>query len=271
MLRQRISLRRIRRLILRFGDLWSTLLVTLVTTIFSLFVTFTANAMLSLPPELVRYTFVLAALIPMIVSPPLAWLVLRLMFEAEEARNAAERLAVTDPLTHVFNRRHFFDAGEHVFARSHGGQQALSVLLLDIDYFKRVNDQHGHAVGDMVLQAVAQICTDHVGERELLARLGGEEFAILLPETEQEGAVEVAERLRHSVEALCVPAAGSAHIKPTVSIGVASVTSVIRSLDGLLANADLAMYAAKSGGRNRVTAYSLERVGDLDFQQGSQH
>ena len=271
MLRQRISLRQIRRMVLRLGGLWSTLLVTLVTTTFSLSVTCAANAMLLPPPELVRYTFALAALIPLMVSPPLAWLVLRLMFEAEAARNAAERLAVTDPLTEVFNRRHFFEVGERVFARSHGDKQALSVLLLDIDDFKRVNDRHGHAAGDVVLQAVARVCTDHVGERELLARLGGEEFAMLLPETEQVGAVRVAERLRHSVEALCLQVGESVRINPTVSIGVASVTSAIRSLDSLLANADLAMYAAKAGGRNRVIAYPPERAGDLDSQHGPQH
>ena len=197
-------------------------------------------------------SLLMSAGIPALISPPVTWLTMRLLLETEAARRVAERIAVTDPLTSTFNRRHFFVVGERRFIQSKHLQQQLAVLLLDVDDFKAVNDQHGHAVGDRVLVDVAQACMACMRESDLLARYGGEEFVALLPATDWAHALQVAERVRSSVGNLRIIVDNAAPIRPTVSIGVAVLANASVSFDSLLAQADVAMYSAKRGGKNRV-------------------
>ena len=192
--------------------------------------------------------------IPALIAPPITWLAMRLLLETEAARRVAERMAVTDPLTSTFNRRHFFVVGERRFTQSKHLQQQLAVLLLDVDDFKAVNDQHGHAVGDRVLVDVAQACMACMRESDLLARFGGEEFVALLPATDLVHALQLAERVCAGVAGLQVVVDGGAPIRPTVSIGVAMLATASVSFDSLLAQADVAMYSAKRSGKNRVAA-----------------
>lgn len=255
-----LRMRRVRSLVYRLGAVRFTALITLFAVGASLAITLIVDALFPPPPQMVAFTLGLTVLIPLLVAPVVAWFIVRLMFEAEHARRVAERLAVTDPLTRAFNRRHFFEVGERTLAQAHGQREALSVLLLDIDNFKAVNDRHGHAVGDRVLTQVAQACTDEMREHDLLARFGGEEFAVLLPATGLVEAASVAERLRLAVELLAVTGADDAAVRPTVSIGVAtSRLGHAPTLDALLATADQAMYAAKRGGRNRVITEAAAR------------
>ena len=246
------SLRRMRKWLLRLGAFKSALCLALFAAGASLAIALAMNLVFKPPHSLVWFTLTLSVGIPLIVAPLPGWYVVRLMFEAEDARRAAERMAVTDPLTLAYNRRHFFHVGERELQRSHATDGLLSVLLLDVDNFKTVNDQHGHAVGDRVLKQVALACANGVRDNDLLARFGGEEFVALLPATGLLEAAGVAERLRCAVESLAIAGEGDAVIRPTVSIGVASVTLSASSLDSLLASADRAMYMAKRSGRNRV-------------------
>ena len=121
--------------------------------------------------------------------------------------------------------------------------------MLDIDYFKSINDSYGHEAGDMALQAFATLCRTLVREPDIVGRLGGEEFALLLPETDQAGAFVLAERLREAVAAIRL---GDLPVGITVSIGVAEVWGGELTVDAALARADCALYAAKRTGRNRV-------------------
>ena len=184
------------------------------------------------------------------------WLAMRLLVEAEEARRTAESMAVTDALTVAFNRRHFFIAGERRFAHARRLHEPASVLLLDVDDFKAVNDLHGHALGDRVLIAVGQACMARMRESDLLARYGGEEFVALLPATTRTHALQVAERIRAAVAGLQFSTDAGGSVRPTVSVGVAMLTTESSTepsiFDGLLAQADSAMYRAKCGGKNRV-------------------
>jgi diguanylate cyclase (GGDEF)-like protein len=123
----------------------------------------------------------------------------------------------------------------------------LALLALDVDHFKRINDQGGHQLGDTVLREVAQCCRDALRETDLAARIGGEEFALLLPGSDLEQAQQLAERLRRAIAELQLPAT------VTVSIGCAELTLAMASIDALLARADEALYAAKDAGRNRVS------------------
>lgn len=165
-----------------------------------------------------------------------------------------ERLAQTDPLTGLANRRHFTTLAEQELSRAlrYGG--SLSVLMMDLDHFKRVNDTYGHKAGDAVLKRFAELVRAELREVDVVGRVGGEEFAVLLPETDAEHAREVAERLRCSVAAGEAEAGGGRMLRFTVSIGVASLGEKRRDLDALLTSADRALYRAKSGGRNAVCA-----------------
>ena len=160
-------------------------------------------------------------------------------------------LAITDELTGLFNRRHFFDLGAREFERAQRYRRPLTAIMLDIDHFKQVNDTYGHATGDQVLQAVARRCRQAIREIDILGRYGGDEFAVLLPETGLDEGYLVAERLRLEVAKDPFPANQNAlHI--TISLGVARVSAKVPDLETLLEHADAALYAAKQSGRNRA-------------------
>lgn len=164
-----------------------------------------------------------------------------------------ERAATTDPLTGLYNRRYFIETAERELARARRYSKPLSVLMLDIDHFKRINDTYGHPVGDEVLKLLARQAAPQLRKLDVLARLGGEEFAVLLSETGGDGAALLAERLRKSLSELTVRAMG-ATLKFTVSIGCAEVMVNSQGEDILsaLERADEALYRAKESGRNRV-------------------
>lgn len=170
-----------------------------------------------------------------------------------ELEEELRRHATTDFLTGIANRRHFIDVAEREFARAKRYGHPLSVLMLDIDRFKRINDTYGHPVGDKVVQAMADLCRRSLREIDHLGRMGGEEFAILLPETEAAVALQVAERLREMVEGAAVDVGGLAHpIRFTTSVGLASLETVDQGFDQMLMQADRALYKAKQDGRNCV-------------------
>ncbi|KAA5606159.1 diguanylate cyclase [Roseospira marina] len=168
-----------------------------------------------------------------------------------EANAALERLAGEDPLTGSINRRRFMDAAGSELTRATRHRRPVSVALFDIDHFKAINDTRGHAAGDAALVALARLCREAVRASDLVARLGGEEFVVLLPETTLLHAVETAERLRAAIARLCVEHQGDT-FSVTASVGVAQWAAPDESLDDLLRRSDDAMYRAKAGGRNRV-------------------
>ncbi|MGR8935732.1 MAG: diguanylate cyclase [Gammaproteobacteria bacterium] len=163
-----------------------------------------------------------------------------------------EKQARTDFLTGVGNRRYFREQAEAELKRALRYGSPLSVLMLDIDFFKKINDRHGHQTGDSVLQKLADICRAMLRDVDLIGRLGGEEFAILLPETEKQQAAGVAERLRQAIANTDAALAAGLPVRFTVSIGVASLAAKETHLDELLNQADQALYEAKASGRNKV-------------------
>ncbi|WP_284946044.1 GGDEF domain-containing protein [Acidisoma cladoniae] len=160
-------------------------------------------------------------------------------------------LATIDPLTGALNRRSFFERGASILEQAKRHQQPLSLLMIDADRFKLINDQHGHATGDTVLQALAKALREGTRGSDLVGRLGGEEFAVLLADADAVSARQTAERLRAAVAALRLGRDGAA-IHFTISIGLASVAPADTGLDIPLARADAALYIAKESGRDRV-------------------
>ncbi len=172
-------------------------------------------------------------------------------------------LANTDSLTKVLNRRHFMNLAEAEFERSRRYGNILSVILLDLDHFKRVNDNYGHATGDRVLRALVGICHSTLRTIDMVARYGGEEFVILLPETEMEGARLTAERLRQRIEAATMTTENG-DLLITASFGVACLDQEqLVSVEKLLDHADQALYRAKSAGRNRVVVWQDQATSAL--------
>lgn len=170
--------------------------------------------------------------------------------ERKKSEERLRELATTDSLTGLVNRRCFLEEAEREFRRAKRYGAALSLLMLDVDHFKEVNDTYGHEVGDHVLQSLAQTGLKVLRNVDIMGRMGGEEFAVLLPETGIDEAQGAAERLRASVEQTPVKVRGSVEVSCTVSIGVAQALED-ETLDDLLRRADAAMYLAKDKGRNR--------------------
>jgi diguanylate cyclase (GGDEF)-like protein len=177
----------------------------------------------------------------------------------EDAENAYHEaiynLVIRDGLTNVFNRRRFQEELDREFQRARRYGRPLSLVLLDVDHFKRINDTYGHVSGDTVLRALAHALESLLRPEQLLARVGGEEFVVLCPETPREGAGVLAERLRALVEGLDVSSRGC-QIAITCSFGVAELESAMRSSEELYAAADHTLYMAKSAGRNRVVIFN---------------
>jgi diguanylate cyclase (GGDEF)-like protein len=168
------------------------------------------------------------------------------------------KLATTDSLTGASNRRHFMEVSQGEFARAKRYGRPLCFLMLDVDHFKAVNDIHGHAAGDAVLRAICENIKGTMRHSDILGRLGGEEFAILLIETPLPGALEFAERLRRKIEAMAIRHGDEENdIRVTVSMGLAAVLKDTESLDSALNLADSLMYRAKQSGRNRIVSEAV--------------
>lgn len=165
-----------------------------------------------------------------------------------------QKLSSTDRLTGLYNRGHWEEALKLEYARHARYGHATSLIMFDIDHFKRVNDTYGHQVGDQVIQRVADVLRELVRDADIAGRYGGEEFAVLLPDTDKAGGAMLAERLRKVVEEQTVESeAGS--VRFTISLGVADLGYPTDDYKQLIEWADQALYASKRGGRNRVTVY----------------
>jgi len=178
-------------------------------------------------------------------------LVLRDISERKHAEEELRRLATTDSLTELFNRRHFLELAQREVVRANRYKRPLSLMMMDIDHFKKVNDSYGHDAGDRVLVHLARIGLEQIRDVDIFGRIGGEEFAILLPDTDLASGGEAAERLRREVAGTVVEVNGQ-QVRITISIGVSTLTESIQDLDALMISADRALYSAKWKGRNKV-------------------
>lgn len=171
--------------------------------------------------------------------------------ELEAANHHLQQLTRTDPMTGIANRRHFIEQADTEIQRARRTKCPLSLLMVDLDNFKLINDKYGHATGDEVLCNFADTTTNCLRSIDLLARIGGEEFAILLPDTAAEGAREAAQRILASIRQQFIPH-GDTQIRYSISIGVATLQKEDAIYESILNRADLALYRAKEMGRNRA-------------------
>jgi diguanylate cyclase (GGDEF)-like protein len=190
------------------------------------------------------------------IAPVILVAYITTMFSADirYGLNRAKLLSETDELTGLYNMRGFVVIASRLFAQAQRYERAASILMVDSDSLKQVNDRFGHDAGNRMLQHVVKAMQGHLRATDVPARYGGDEFVVMLPDTPARGAQEVAERIRHAVDnAPFVTEAG--RVACTVSIGIASFPQDGRTLEALLARADRALYEAKEGGRNRVSQF----------------
>ncbi len=200
--------------------------------------------------------FVISATILKMGKPPHQYfsVIARDISENKKTEEELLRLAATDPLTGAFNRREFTAIAEREALRANRYHHALSVMMLDLDHFKKLNDSYGHAAGDKALQRFTTICCNTLRNVDIFGRWGGEEFVALLPETDTHGAAIIAERLRKIISEN-VLIFNEHKLTFTVSIGVAQFKEGESSIDAPLARADSAVYDAKKAGRNQISVY----------------
>ncbi|OGI37094.1 MAG: hypothetical protein A2V91_07055 [Candidatus Muproteobacteria bacterium RBG_16_64_10] len=189
------------------------------------------------------------------------WLVGRVGQQLERNERRLEELATHDGLTGLYNHRTFYRLLEDELARAKRFNRPVSLLLLDIDHFKRVNDTHGHLAGDAVLKGLSALLSRQSRAIDRVCRYGGEEITIILPETGADAAANIAERLRAAAEKETFDIGDGRTVGITVSIGVATYPQQVDALEKLVTAADTAMYVAKQGGRNRVERYAPSMKG----------
>ena len=188
----------------------------------------------------------------------LAYVAMVIAREQRRARDAAIRLSTVDPLTGLFNRTFFFAAIEREIARSARSGRGFCLLMMDLDELKAINDKSGHFMGDRVLRGVGDVIRDGVRKIDIAARYGGDEFVVLLPETDPTGAYVLAEKIRIGVAELALP---GTDVRTSLSAGVVAYPDDGKNPDELMISADRAMYASKRGGKNRVMGLPVVTAG----------
>ena len=218
---------------------------------------FWCSAMITVLPDAAATPAQVGGAIPAADDETTYCLVLRDITDKRAAAEEHRKATTCDHLTGIANRRTFFESAELEFERWKRAPRPLSLLYLDIDHFKMVNDNHGHPAGDAVLRHVATTISELFRQVDVVARVGGEEFAVLLPSTALPDALAVAELLRAAVARQTIDVNGVS-IRVTLSVGVASMAADVTGIDALIKRADTALYAAKGAGRNRVECWSPE-------------
>ena len=185
---------------------------------------------------------------------------IKILEDVRSRQDELKKQAATDPLTRLYNRRYFMAEAGYLLEKAKSTGEPLSVIAVDVDFFKAVNDTHGHSIGDQVLTKISAIFKKHSRSRDLVARFGGEEFVLLLPDADLAEARRCAERIREAVAGETVVVEGGEVIQVTVSLGIAEVNALVESVECAVDRADKALYKAKEQGRNRVCCYQSDAL-----------
>lgn len=239
----------IRQFLLKQGVGKGIVWLTLGSVLISVLITFLISSCFGNSPGIQGYGIAVA--VPAVIASLASYINLSLYFELEQSRVEIRDLAIMDDLTQIFNRRYFFEQAVRELERSRRSGSPLAIILFDIDDFKLINDNHGHLVGDRVLQEICKKCQDVVRPYDVFARFGGEEFVFLLPDTDGSRATIFAERLRQLIAGQIVTYHQTS-MQITISVGVAVFNPKRDTLDDLISRADSALYKAKDFGKNRL-------------------
>jgi diguanylate cyclase (GGDEF)-like protein len=240
-------------LIIKHGRVKAVIFNTIVGIIISL--SFTKLLFYVVGEEVQFWGMVIAFVFPSVIGPLFSWRLIGLILRIHQLESEMRKLATYDSLTSVMSRSAFLEQSEsvyHVIKRNHS---SLGLIYMDIDDFKKINDTYGHAAGDAVLKSFGLILKKYSRESDLVGRLGGEEFAIALPDTDLPGAVHLAEKIREAAKEVSIDYSGKT-ISYTISAGVSAADARNQvDLDALISQADSALYRAKNSGKDRVVEY----------------
>lgn len=245
-----------KRLVLKWGTKKTVFVITVSSIFISVIVAFLAIwglQQLEIKLPTVLATMLIAIVVPLLVAPIVSTPLVGLIFQISQLETEMRVLATYDGLTKLLNRRVFLERAEYAFNIAKREKQNFSILVVDLDFFKRINDQYGHAVGDVVLATFGHLVRKISRDSDIAGRVGGEEFTFFLPNTTAAEAEYFAERLHAAVKESSVNHEGT-QICYTVSVGLASFTgNNTSSLDSLLQFTDSALYEAKKSGRNQTS------------------
>jgi len=236
------------RLLRKVGIHWLTWIITWLSVLISVAITAAAYAVFGLPPS--KLGLSIAVLAPATIAPAFNYITLSLLMRLDQKEQLLRELSTLDELTQAYNRRHILELAEHERNRALRLKHPLSIAILDVDFFKKINDTYGHPGGDVVLKTIASTCLHNSREIDHFARYGGEEFMYILPEADAHTSLQFAERIRKLLGQSKVVYQDKT-IGFTVSIGVATLAGN-ESLDALLLRADQALYKAKNKGKNQT-------------------
>ncbi len=245
-----------KKLILKLGLPLSVLAITVIAIIVSLITTFISMRLAENPTVVMPfYAYVVATIVPIIVSPIVATSLVKLLFQTLELETKLRELAITDYLTQLLNRREWMrETSRHIHLAKRNSSN-FAILMLDLDNFKSINDTYGHMTGDKVLIAFTQAIQSKCRTSDILARFGGEEFIILLPDASEQQALQFAERIQQQTRSLKINIDENI-ITITTSIGISIYDpDKPAKLDTLISQADKALYQAKEQGKNRTIAF----------------
>lgn len=240
-------------LLKRFGILNLTILYTLFSITLSVLVSYLISA--AIGAEFTRKGIIIAVIVPSIVTPIFAYSQFRLVLNLKNAEDRLRQQTITDELTQVYNRRFFFQLIEKTQQQTDNFGASTSILILDLDNFKLLNDQFGHLTGDKALQTVARTCEKVIRVTDKIARFGGDEFVIFFPNASQHQVGQIAKRLHNALNEVHIPGTPpDFHL--AVSIGTATFPTKSITLEALIGRADQALYQAKHQGGNLVVVGS---------------
>jgi len=250
----------IRHFMLRLGRTKLNVLISLVSLVISVLVTVVVMDSLELDETAWNIGLKVSVIIPLIVAPICGYFGFGLLFRLDKAEKQMRRLACLDELTGISNRRFFYENANTELLQAARYKYPVTILLVDADHFKRVNDEHGHQAGDDVLKSLGNILSETVRESDLVGRYGGEEFVCLMTHTTASESRPVAQRLLQQLRSgPFVTRVGDIHM--TLSIGIADTIDVgSYDIDTLIASADQALYRAKAQGRDRMVFHTLEEA-----------
>ena len=248
------------KLLAKIGRFNTVSIITLVAAVASVTVTAIAVSILDNSGSNLEFETALlfAASVPLVVTPPISWYLVSLMLRIYDSEKEMRRLASYDSLTGLLSRHAFFDNANNYTSLANREGTVFSVMIIDLDKFKSINDKYGHPAGDAVLRLFADVVNSVARRSDITGRLGGEEFALLLPSTSTVEAIEFSGRLHNAINK-AVLKYDDKMISYTASIGLTSFEPDSGDkIDDLLARADLALYQAKRAGRNQTAAFNPE-------------
>ncbi len=243
-------------LVEKLGRFRTTILITLFALVASQLITYITYGLMHTQPPVSGKIASVAS--PILIAPLLSWSFIGLLLKIRELEKQMRELAAIDTMTGLYNRNAFLIAFESLLHFIKRSKMNMVVLYIDIDNFKQINDTFGHDAGDIVLQKFAHYLKKSMRESDIVGRIGGDEFIMCLPNTDDEGGLVIAEKIREGITDIPLDLNNGTSIRVTISIGMTMCTHLVKTdLGSIIKIADTALYAAKSMGKNKVHANQI--------------